>query len=69
MKRKLYAVLLMLAAAGTNTACGTAWKATVSTVYITDKGTVVGANIEDFNEDYYDEEELKSYITESVIVT
>lgn len=66
MNRKLYAVLLLFAAAGIITACGTAWKATVSTVYITDKGTVVGANIEDFNEDYYDEEELKSYITESV---
>ena len=29
-------------------------------------GTVIGADIEDFNEDYYDEEELKNYITESV---
>lgn len=66
MKRKLYAALCILAAASTITACGFSFKATESTIYITEKGTVIGADIEDFNEDYYDEEELKNYITESV---
>lgn len=66
MKRKLYTALCTLVSAGMLTACGSSFKATESTIYITDSGTVTGADIEDFNEDYYDEEELKNYITESV---
>ena len=66
MKRKLYVVLLAVLAASTFAACGQSFQASVSTVYITEKGTVIGADIEDFNEKYYDEEELKNYITESV---
>lgn len=66
MRRKLYAALCVFAAASTITACGTSFKAEESTVYVTKQGTVIGADIEDFNEDYYDEEELKNYITESV---
>lgn len=66
MRRKLYAALCIIAAASMATACGTSFKADESTVYITKEGNVIGADIEDFNEDYYDEEELKAYITESV---
>ena len=66
MRRKLYAALIVLAAAGMTTACGTSFEADESTVYITKDGNVIGADIEDFNEDYYDEEELKAYITESI---
>lgn len=66
MKRKLYVVLLAVLAASAFSACGKSFQASVSTVYITEKGTVIGADIEDFNEKYYDEEELKNYITESV---
>lgn len=66
MRRKLYAVLLIFAAAGMTTACGTSFEADESTVYITKEGNVIGADIEDFNEEYYDEEELKAYITESI---
>ncbi len=66
MRRKLYAALLVLAAAGMTTACGTSFEADESTVYITKDGNVIGADIEDFNEDYYDEEELEAYITESI---
>lgn len=66
MRRKLYAALCMFAAAGMVTACGTSFEADESTVYITKDGNVIGADIEDFNEDYYDEEELKAYITESI---
>lgn len=66
MKRKLYAALCMFAAASMTTACGTSFEADESTVYITKDGNVIGADIEDFNEDYYDEEELKAYITESI---
>lgn len=66
MNRKLYAALLPVLAAGIFAACGQPFQASVSTVYITEKGGVIGADIEDFNEKYYDEEELKNYITESV---
>lgn len=66
MRRKLYAALCIAAAASTITACGASFEAAESTVYITKEGTVIGADIEDFNEDYYDEEELEQYITESV---
>lgn len=66
MKRKLYVVLLAVLTASTFAACGQSFQAAVSTVYITEKGTVIGADIEDFNEKYYDEKELKNYITESV---
>lgn len=66
MRRKLYAALVILVTAGMTTACGTSFEADESTVYITKDGNVIGADIEDFNKDYYDEEELKAYITESI---
>lgn len=66
MKRKLYAALLPVMTAGIFAACGQPFQASVSTVYITGKGGVIGADIEDFNEKYYDEKELENYITESV---
>lgn len=66
MRRKLYVALLVFAAASVTTSCGTSFEAEESTVYITKEGNVIGADIEDFNEDYYDEEELKAYITESI---
>lgn len=66
MKRKLCTVLCILASASVMTACGNSFEAAESTVYVTKQGNVIGADIEDFNEDYYDEEELRAYITESV---
>ncbi len=66
MKRKLCAAFCIFASASIITACGTSFEADESTVYVTKQGNVIGADIEDFNEEYYDEEELKAYITESV---
>ncbi len=66
MRRIWYVVLGIFAAASIATACGSSFKPAESTVYVTDQGTVISADIEDFNEDYYDEEELNDYITESV---
>lgn len=66
MRRKLYAMLLIFAVASMTTSCGTSFEADESTVYITKEGNVIGADIEDFNEEYYDEEELEAYITESI---
>ncbi len=66
MRRKLYAALFILVTAGITTACGASFEADESTVYIKKDGNVIGADIEDFNKDYYDEEELKAYITESI---
>lgn len=66
MKRRLYLALCMLTLSGILSACGSSFKAAEDAVYVTKDGSVIGASIEDFNEDYYDEEELKDYITESV---
>ncbi len=66
MKGKLCAVLCIFVAAIVITACGSSFKAAESTVYVTKDGTVKSANIEDFSKDYYDEKELKDYITQSV---
>ena len=66
MKRKLYAALGICASASMITACGTSFEAAESTVYVTKQGNVIGADIEDFNEEYYDAEELEAYIAESV---
>ena len=52
MKRKLYAALGICASASMITACGTSFEAAESTVYVTKQGNVIGADIEDFNEEY-----------------
>ena len=66
MKRKLCAALCIGLAAGTAAACGKSLETNENTVYVKKDGTIIGASIEDFNEDYYDEAELEAYITESV---
>lgn len=66
MKRKLCAVLCLAVAASITAGCGASFEADESTVYITKQGNVIGADIEDFNEEYYDEEELQQYITDSI---
>ena len=48
------------------TGCGTEFSADKDTVYVQKKGTVKGANVADFDKDYYDETELSDFITETV---
>jgi hypothetical protein len=58
----LLAVLAMLAVGG----CGSKFSADQDTVYIQKKGAIKGANVADFDKDYYDETELSDFITETV---
>ncbi|MCI7130199.1 MAG: hypothetical protein MSA09_06535 [Lachnospiraceae bacterium] len=46
--------------------CGADFSADKDTVYVQKKGTVKGANIADFDKDYYDEAELSDFITDTV---
>ncbi|EOS24052.1 hypothetical protein C806_02492 [Lachnospiraceae bacterium 3-1] len=66
MKKIFSIVLACLMFAGLSTGCGKSLDADRDTVYVQKKGTVVSAAIADFDKDYYDEEELKTYIDERV---
>ena len=66
MKRKICLMLCGSAAILSACALNTEFKAEEDTVYLKKDGTVLEASIEDFNESYYDEEELKEYIEQSV---
>lgn len=66
MKKIFSIVLACLMFAGLLTGCGKSLDADRDTVYVQKKGTVVSAAIADFDKDYYDEEELKTYIDERV---
>lgn len=46
--------------------CGADFSADKDTVYVQKKGTIKGANVADFDKEYYDEEELSDFITETV---
>ena len=48
------------------TGCGAEFSADKDTVYVQKKGTVKGANVADFDKDYYDETELSDFITDTV---
>ena len=65
MKRKIILLLCGLSAVVLS-ACSMKFKAEENTVYLKKDGTVLEANIEGFNESYYDEKELKEYVEESV---
>ena len=66
MKKMIFVGLVCLMIAGLMTGCGKSLEANRDTVYVQKKGTVVSAAIADLDKDYYDEEELKSYIDERV---
>ena len=48
------------------TGCGADFSADKDTVYIQKKGTIKGANVADFDKEYYDETELSDFIKETV---
>ena len=66
MRKMISVGLVCLVMAGLITGCGKSLEANRDTVYVQKKGTVVSAAIADLDKDYYDEEELKSYIDERV---
>lgn len=66
MRKTVQIGLLSALAVTLLTGCGTEFSADKDTVYVQKKGTVKGANVADFDKDYYDETELSDFITDTV---
>ena len=66
MKRILSIGLVCMMLTILLTGCGDTLKADCDTVYIQKKGTIIGASVESFDQDYYEEEELKAFIDKEV---
>lgn len=48
------------------TGCGAEFSADKDTIYVQKKGTIKGANVADFDKEYYSETELSEFITDTV---
>ncbi len=66
MKRMIRVGVLLVLTAAVLGGCGKAFSADMDTVYVQKKGTVKGANVADFDKEYYDEAELESFINDTV---
>ena len=66
MKRRISILLLAAAALMLLAACGDSLDVDNNTVYVKKNGEIIGASVESFDKDYYDEDELKAYIEERV---
>lgn len=66
MKRMMRVGVLLVLTAAVLGGCGKAFSADTDTVYVQKKGTVKGANVADFDKEYYDEAELESFINDTV---
>lgn len=67
MRKTVRAGLLGAAVMVLLTGCGgTEFSADKDTVYVEKKGTVKGANVADFDKEYYSESELSDFITQTV---
>ena len=63
MKRKISMIICgLLSASLCACALNFSFRPEEDTVYLKKDGTILEASIEDFNESYYDEEELKAYM-------
>ena len=66
MKRIISISLVCVIIAGLFSACGKSLEADRDTVYVQKRGAIISAAIADFDKDYYDEEELKSFVEKRV---
>ena len=66
MRKTVQIGLLSVLAVTLLTGCGAEFSADQDTIYVQKKGTVKGANVADFDKDYYDETELSDFITDAV---
>lgn len=64
MKKRIVVCLAVLVSAGLLTACGT--QADRTTVHVKESGKVTEEVVESFDEDYYDKEELKDFIDQTI---
>lgn len=66
MRRAMKLGMLSALAIALLTGCGAEFSADTDTVYVQKKGTIKGANVADFDKDYYDETELSDFINDTV---
>ncbi|MCI8300555.1 MAG: hypothetical protein HFI69_09420 [Lachnospiraceae bacterium] len=66
MRRIICISLVCVLMTGLFSACGKSLEADRDTVYVQKRGAIISAAIADFDKDYYDEEELKSFVEERV---
>lgn len=66
MKKLLQIGLLGAMALTLLTGCGAEFSADKDTIYVQKKGTIMGANVADFDKEYYNETELSDFITKTV---
>ena len=66
MRRMIHVGALLVLTVAVLTGCGKNFSADTDTVYVQKKGTVKGANVADFDKEYYDEAELESFINDTV---
>ena len=66
MKRMMRVGVLLVLTAAVLGGCGKEFSADTDTVYVQKKGTIKGANVAAFDKEYYDEDELESFINDTV---
>ena len=66
MKKIIFTILSVLLCVGLLCGCGKKTNVDASTVFIDKKGKITSVDVEDLDKEYYDEEELESYITDHV---
>lgn len=66
MKRFVCMALGLSMCAGMLTGCGTTVEGDTSVVYVGKNGAVISLDVEHFDKDYYDAEELESFVDEEV---
>lgn len=66
MKKIICTILSVLLCVGLLCGCGKKTNVDTSTVFIDKKGKITSVDVENLDKEYYDEEELESYITEHV---
>lgn len=66
MKKIVCTVLCVLLCAGLLSGCGTSLAGDTSVVYVNKKGEVLSLDVEEMNQDFYDETELKAFVDEAV---
>ena len=66
MKRIICISLVCMVMTGLFSACGKSLEADRDTVYVQKRGALIRAATAEFDKDYYDEEELKSFVEERV---
>lgn len=66
MRRMMRVGVLLVLMTAVLTGCGKEFSADTDTVYVQKKGTIKGANVAAFDKEYYDQDELESFINDTV---